>query len=41
MSDKQQLQKAVEDLTKAKKEAETDVNTATERVNAARQEQTG
>ncbi|MBA7621471.1 hypothetical protein ES703_28833 [subsurface metagenome] len=41
MSDKQQLQKAVDELTKAKQEAEESVNKAAEKADRTRQEQTG
>ena len=41
MSDKQQLQKAVDDLAEAKKEAEETVSKAAEQVDKTRQEQTG
>jgi len=41
MSDKQQLQKAIDELAKARKEAEDRVNKAVEQVNRTRQEQRG
>ena len=41
MSDKQELQKAIDELAQAKKDADERVNKAVEQVNASRQGQAG